>query len=196
MNAMKTYTATIIGTTSMLQNRLSKDILDEKKAIPNDKKEEWDNKNYLRKAYSRIVNGTQEYTVDERCIHGMLISAAKKYKTPPPRSVGKTWTEYVKSCLLITEDVKFKYGQLKPYGCMVNGNPSSAKKGSKVWSVRPMFSDWRLTFSVNDVGDYMDEKTFTELLKIAGLFIGLSDYRPIFGRFHVHDVRVEEISND
>ena len=66
----------------------------------------------------------------------------------------------------------------------VNGNPGAAKK-SVVQRARPIFNSWSL-----EIGLLVDvrEISLADLLKCiedAGLFVGLSDYRPRFGRFTV-----------
>ncbi len=65
----------------------------------------------------------------------------------------------------------------------------SIKQGtSRIMRVRPWFHEWKL-----DVAIDFDEKTFdasdiSGFMDVAGRYVGLCDWRPRFGRFHVEKV--------
>ena len=54
---------------------------------------------------------------------------------------------------------------------------------NRVMRTRPMFSEWGCTFRV--MYDDMERSAIDRALKHAGLYVGLSDFRPQFGRFEV-----------
>lgn len=66
----------------------------------------------------------------------------------------------------------------------VNGNPSSPKK-STVQRCRPIFRNWQLdvSFTVDTREISLDD--LGKCLADAGAYVGLSDYRPRYGRFTV-----------
>jgi hypothetical protein len=56
---------------------------------------------------------------------------------------------------------------------------------SRVMRTRPIFTDWSLTFTVHYLPTMLTEDQVIEFMEIAGTTIGLSDWRPKYGRFHV-----------
>jgi len=184
---MKRYEITIKGANPCLMNKLDNELIKETKQIPKDKLEEWEHNNWKRKAYWDL-NGN-EIKVPDTNIHSMIIGGCKKYKVSPPRSIGRTWTDYFKSSVVI-EDSFFSYDKIEPFVAMVNGNPSSIKKSSKVLKVRPKFSGWDLKLVLVDLQDYLNEDVVSEIMKTTGSYVGFGDYRPQHGRFQVVKVRV------
>lgn len=60
--------------------------------------------------------------------------------------------------------------------------------GKRVMRARPYFPTWALTFTVSYLPDQLDSKDIRAALDIAGQVVGLSDYRPKYGRFVVKEV--------
>ena len=110
----------------------------------------------------------------------------------PPKAVGRTWTNYFKSSVLIEGGGVLVCDEPKPFGTMVNGNPSSAKKSSKVYKIRPMFEKgWRTSFTLFDTTGVLTVDTLEEIVRHSGLFVGLCDWRPMYGRFL--PIKVKEV---
>lgn len=62
----------------------------------------------------------------------------------------------------------------------------SVKVGtSKINRCRPIFRDWKCTFSVAFDENSIQLSELTQCLTSAGQMVGLGDYRPRFGRFEV-----------
>jgi hypothetical protein len=183
---MKRFEVLISGTNQCIMNKLSKELNDEFKKVPKDDREKWQENNYMKKVYKDEQG--KIYFPDINVLM-MLINGCQKYKVPPPKSVGRSWGFYFKGCTII-EGTSFTYEKAEPYQTMVNGNPSSIKKSSKVYCVRPMFSNWQLRFNLVDGDDKLTEDILKELMEVTGKFVGLGDYRPIFGRFRVTKVKI------
>lgn len=64
---------------------------------------------------------------------------------------------------------------------------------SRIMRTRPKFNNWSLVFEVTFDPQQVEAGDIIECAKIAGLKIGLCDYRPKFGRFDVDSSEV--ISN-
>jgi len=65
-----------------------------------------------------------------------------------------------------------------------------AKRGqSPVLTCRPIFHKWELAFTVHYLPDILNQQTVADWLQTAGMVIGLSDWRPKFGRFEVLEVK-------
>lgn len=58
-------------------------------------------------------------------------------------------------------------------------------KQASVMRTRPIFRVWELEFTVAFQPDLLNEAEVDEIVAIAGEQIGLSDFRPKFGRFEV-----------
>ena len=57
--------------------------------------------------------------------------------------------------------------------------------GRRIMRSRPIFHSWSLPVSFTVVTDVVDMDTVKEALNMAGLVVGLGDYRPRYGRFTV-----------
>ena len=184
---MKRYEIKITGVADMLQNRLSKELIDEIKDIPNAKKEEWEEANYKKKLYT---NREGEVIIPDLVLHSFLQESCKKYKVNPPKSIGRTWTAYFKSSVLVLDSPVMENVEVTKFGAMVNGSPSSSKGSSKVYRVRPRISKgWSITVTIMDTAEYLNESTITGIFEAGGMFVGLCDWRPVFGRFKVDSVK-------
>jgi hypothetical protein len=116
------------------------------------------------------------------CIESMIISAAKKLK------LGQT----VKSAVFCAENwpILFERKGAKTVSAIAD-DPSfyhtcSVKIGqNRIMRTRPIFRDWSLKFDVQYNDEHIELDTLQDIIKIAGAQIGLSDYRPKYGRFIV-----------
>lgn len=57
---------------------------------------------------------------------------------------------------------------------------------------RPMFTDWELVFDVDYDDEVLDQRDLVRWIEYAGRYIGLSDWRPKFGRFEVLSIEAVE----
>jgi len=55
----------------------------------------------------------------------------------------------------------------------------------KVVRTRPIFHDWKVTFTAYLDTDKLNPEELIEILENAGKYAGLGDYRPRYGRFTV-----------
>lgn len=98
----------------------------------------------------------------------------------------KTYTDLVK-CGLNVESLYFP-GLKKdsplvvPFGKMVNASPTKPNGGS-VWKIRPLLQPWGGTFKITVFDPRLTEKILQTILTYAGIFRGLCDWRPKYGRF-------------
>ncbi len=113
-------------------------------------------------------------------IEALLIAAAKKRKEGPQAKTG------------VLCDGSFP---------IVYSGPSDAEKlwqdenfrltarvgiqRASVMRTRPIFRDWSLHLVINFLPDVVNEKTVREWCDIGGQLVGLSDWRPKYGRYSV-----------
>lgn len=113
-------------------------------------------------------------------IERMLQEAAKRQK------LGKK----LKSALMVPEDPKLIYdGPKTPDELWADERYrffKDVKVGtSSIMRCRPMFPDWQCKFSVQYYAGELDSDQILKIMSDAGQFVGLSEFRPRFGRFIV-----------
>lgn len=184
------YEVKIVGTAPMIMNRLSKDLIDEMANVPKGKKEAWEEENWEKKLYTEEVDGKRVIAWPAINIHSFLVNSCMKFRgKSPPKEIGRTWTDYCKSSILVKSSAVIMGSKPEKFGCLVNGNPSVKSKSSKVWRCRPIIREWSTTLHFADFAGYFSQGLVEELVTHAGKFIGLSDWRPVFGRFKVMGVK-------
>jgi len=62
---------------------------------------------------------------------------------------------------------------------------------SRVMRTRPIFHEWALEFDVSFLPDMFDDQQVIDTVETAGRIIGLSDWRPKYGRFEVEKAEVK-----
>jgi hypothetical protein len=72
--------------------------------------------------------------------------------------------------------------------------PSSS--GGTVMSARPIFQSWALTFSIAVNTDLINIGDVETALMRAGAEVGLGNWRPRYGRFHINSINGKAVHND
>ena len=184
---MKQYEIQLKGASAMLMNRLGKDILDEVSKIKKDELPKWEEDNWEKKVYK---DKDGNVILPELVLRAVIIEAGKKHTSRCPKDIGRTWTNYLKSSVLITEPGVMDNIKMDAFGCMVNGNPSSGKGSSKVYKIRPRIeAGWTAKFIFTDLVERMSKEDIQGILETAGKFVGVGDWRPMHGRFYVEYVK-------
>lgn len=115
------------------------------------------------------------------CLEALLISGAKKIKMGTQ----------ARSAMFIEESPMIEYdGPKNPDEMWLDERfrlTAGVKLNGKVrvMRTRPKFDDWSITFTVHYLDDLLDKRNLVEFAKIAGIQVGLCDWRPKFGRFVV-----------
>ena len=69
----------------------------------------------------------------------------------------------------------------------VDVRPIKLQKSTTVMRTRPRFNKWSASFEVMAIEEMLNIQDIRKFLEKAGMFKGLMDYRPKFGRFVVRD---------
>ena len=56
---------------------------------------------------------------------------------------------------------------------------------ARIMRARPRFDKWELDFTITVTDDRISSNILKEILDYAGLYVGIGDFRPRFGRFMV-----------
>ena len=59
---------------------------------------------------------------------------------------------------------------------------------SRTMRTRPIFKKWKLQFEIMYMPSRIDRDILIDIVREAGISVGLSDYRPKFGRFNIVNV--------
>lgn len=113
-------------------------------------------------------------------IKAMLVDAAKKSKN------GKN----AKAGIVVMGDTSLIYDGPKTAEGLWKDKRFVSRMGvriekNRVQRTRPIFPEWELRFEVGYLADVCSKAHVSNWVQIAGRLIGLSDYRPDYGRFVV-----------
>lgn len=92
--------------------------------------------------------------------------------------------------LLVEEDAVLEYDGPKDLDSLKKDPRFRITTGVKVqrariMRTRPYFPNWSLQFTVTYDPSLLDERQVTQIVEILGSKVGLSDFRPKYGRFKV-----------
>jgi hypothetical protein len=201
---MKTYAVTIEGTADLLMNALGVETaagLEEaskKATVAKDWTGEWANKIYC-------LNDGTVYQPEAHLL-GCLVKAAASEKIPGRR--GKTYKDPVKAgCFIEPACIPHLVTAADFQAANVITGPATAETGpvyidrrpvrvqrAMVMRYRPALTKgWRLSFEVQLLDDDFQGSALKAILDRAGREVGIGDFRPRFGRFHV--VRFEQVGD-
>lgn len=193
----KKYKITIKGVGATLMSRM----LDA--GVPKSAKKEQAKQDPLEREH-QIWRDKMYYTPElgvhwpAEAIHQMLQDGAKYWGATIPGEGKKTYTAVLKAAA-IPEDLDLGISskedpRIVPFGRMVNGNPSRGKKsGQKVYKIRPMIHDWQGSFVLHVFDARLTPDVLSTILNMCGKFVGLSDWRPLYGRFDI--LKIEDITD-
>jgi len=119
------------------------------------------------------------------CVLAAMREAAKEYKVPGRGK--KSFRDYVFSGLRITPEMiplQVPNGQDPENAWKVDLRPVVVQK-SRIMRARPKFDEWALEFEVEILDPIIRPANVKEFLEAAGKYIGLCDFRPLFGLFKV-----------
>jgi len=179
------------GQTSDPLNKFSKDL---KKITSKKSKTEDDHKAMAKLEFMACMyvneKGNPCWPSDN--IEAMIIKAAAKQRKGTD----------AKSAIFVEEHAPLIYDGPKTPDTLwkyrtMDSNPfvlraSVVVNRSRVMRTRPIFREWSLQFNVHFLTDMFEKDQVIDILRTAGRVIGLSDWRPKYGRFNV--TKVESIT--
>jgi hypothetical protein len=126
-------------------------------------------------------------------IHQCMKDGSQYWGQKIPGEGNKTYTDVITSAV-ICENMQLgihKDGdEVIPFGKSVNGNPSKGKKsGCKVYKIRPLLRPWGGTFKMHVFDARLTPGILKTILSYAGTFRGLGDWRPVYGRFELENLK-------
>jgi len=176
MKIVKKYEISISGMNPVIYNRMKKEIEDEKKKLKKNELQEWEEKNWIKKA---DWNDDGELVLPKEWFKGMLLNACKQTRLVPHFATSKksTFTSYIGGCL-VDDSIFYRDGRaatkddLHAFGAYM----------PEPWSAKIIFVD---------VYGRMKKSELEELVEYGGMYIGIGDSRKEgYGRFDVSSIEV------
>lgn len=118
-------------------------------------------------------------------IEGALQKAASQFKMA---GSGKaTYKNLAKGAIFVFPDNIVHKNQKWTVDARAVVNPST---GGRRMCYRPCLDNWALDFNIEVTDERADEEVIKQMLTYAGAYIGISSYRPRFGRFSVEKFKL------
>lgn len=180
---------TIIGAAPMSQSHQH----DEPK-LEGESHDAYDARTWRNKLNIETVDGKKTVIIPAFGIQCAIADAAKYSKRQIPGQGKATWTAKFKSGVSVMAPVSLNIDPetVKPIVISVNadGVRGSGKRVTRRFPQIP--SGWEATFEAIIMDPIITEDIFSEMLELAGLFIGVGQFRPqnggTNGRFNIKEI--------
>jgi len=120
-------------------------------------------------------------------LEGCLIKASTDFQIPGKGK--KTYKDLCNSALIISPD-KIR---IDPQEWETDARAVKVQR-ARVIRYRPRWDEWKLNFRIDILDEQFPTEILYEILKTAGMYKGIGDYRPKYGRFAV--TRFEEARDE
>lgn len=162
----------------------------EKKAQEKVDKTELERKTWREKLY---FDSDGKIYIPGENIHQCMKDACSYWGQKIPGEGNKTYTDVVLKAI-VAENLEIGIDKnsesIVPFGKNTNGNPSKGKKsGCKVYKIRPLLMPWGGSFVIHVFDARLSIPVLKTIMSYAGTFIGLCDWRPMYGRFELIDIK-------
>jgi len=128
---------------------------------------------------SRMLVKEGSVYIPARAIHEALMDGAAYSKQKIQGQGNATWTQKFKSAITVMDDIDLNINAAT-VGYVDIWAHANGKRGSETRVMRriPKIDEWEARFSVHILDPIITEAIFTEMMEIAGLYIGIGQYRP------------------
>lgn len=172
------YEVEIAGLSPLLQHRFDVEKLTSTKTRTGDRKMTDDDEKEAAKKFLYVSDGK----VVQPALHieGAMTKAATELKLAG--SGKKTYKDLIKATCFVTPE----YIPLNNQKWTVDARPvvNPTTRGRSM-CYRPRFDEWSMNFEMEVLDDRADPAAIEEILRLAGLRVGIGSYRPRFGRFEI-----------
>lgn len=187
---MQTTTArvTISSITPMSQSRQH----DEPK-LEGESHDAYDKRTWRHKLNVAQRDGKNTIVIPAHGLHQAIAAAAKYSKRQIPGQGKATWTAKFTAGITLLEDPSIGVDPEKVDGVTISANADGVRgSGKRVPRKFPIIPAWSATFDVLVLDPIITQEIFTEMLEMAGMFIGIGRFRPekggTNGRFKIDNI--------
>ena len=186
---MKEFKVTIKGLTPYMQHRMDDLKLEqwEKLRNPVMERPEVSQENATRAEYHCYRNKDNQCYIPSDQIRGALINAGS-YMKAKVGGRSKSMKVIVAATFVPTPDEIL----LPDYDAIDKRSAVNRNIKARVMTVRPKWTNWEVTFTLQVYEDTITKETVKQLLEYAGSYVGIGSFRPtnngLFGRFEVKEI--------
>lgn len=161
----------------------------EEPELAGESKGDYDRRTWQNKMH--VKNGSVH--IPARAFHEALVDGAVYSKRKIPEQGKATWTQKFRSGITILDDIDLNINsKLVGYVDIWAHADGKRGSGSRVMRRIPKIDFWEARFDIHILDPIITQVIFTEMLEIAGLYIGIGQYRPQnsgnAGRFEVVEI--------
>jgi len=127
-------------------------------------------------ALYRMEDGTIYQPADH--IEQALVKASGNFQITGKGK--KTYKDLVKSAVMI--DPVFIPHEIQKFEIDIR---AVRVQKARIVRQRPILHNWRLSFNITITEPQLPDNVLKDIMDFAGKYVGIGDYRPKFGRFHV-----------
>jgi hypothetical protein len=179
-------TLTLVGITPMTQSRQH-----DAPKLDGENINDYDIRTWRHKLNTETRNGAKVAVIPAHGMQQCIASAAKYSKRQIPGQGKATWTAKFTAGIMIPENPPLDVTP-ETIGCVTisanaDGVRGSGKRVPRRFPVIP--AGWSTTFDIYILDPIITEQVFREMVELAGMFIGIGQFRPqnggINGRFKI-----------
>lgn len=179
------FNVTIKGIAPLLQHRFSEDVLTTVKKKSAGVAHTADSKKEQAEKFLYTHQG--KLSQPSSHIEGAMLKAAPTFKLGG--SGKKSYKDLIKgACFVFPEMIPHKS---QKWEVDARAIVNSTTKG-RAMCYRPRLETWELSFSMEVNDDRANPEVIEQMLKHAGLYVGIGAYRPRFGRFEITSFKQTE----
>ncbi len=184
------YEVTIRGLDSLLMNKMPDLSIPKPKGSKQQQVDRLaeEERTWQEKAY---YDGAGNVLLPGENLHESLKQGAAYWGQKIPGAGNKTYTDLVSSAVVVEDmPLGITRDDLIPYGRAVNGTPTK-RTPSKVYKIRPLVRPWGGSFKLHVFDSRLDASILRTIISYAGIFRGVGDWRPKFGRYEL--AKIEQV---
>lgn len=141
---------------------------------------DYDARTWRHKMHIETRAGHSVVVIPSHGMHQCIAAAAKYSKKQIPGQGKATWTaKFASGIMLLENPMLTGVDPEQVKAITISANADGVRgSGKRVTRRFPMIAEWSSTFDVYILDPIITEQVFREMLELAGIFIGLGQFRP------------------
>lgn len=168
-------TVSLVGIAPMTQSRAH-----DTPKLEGENAGDYDIRTWRNKLSTETVNGTPTVVINAHGVMQCIAAAAKYSKRQIPGQGKATWTAKFTAGITLMENPRLNIDPASVKEIIINANADGVRgSGKRVMRRFPVIPiGWSTTFDVYILDPIIGEQVFREMVELAGMFIGLGQFRP------------------
>ena len=139
----------------------------------------YDVRTWRNKLHVETRDGKSVIVIPQTGIHQAIAQAAKYSKKQIPGQGKATWTAKFAAGIMLTENPSTGIDPASVPCVVISANADGVRgSGKRVTRRFPQMLSWSSTFDVIILDPIITEPVFREMVELAGMFVGLGQFRP------------------